>query len=344
MLGRAAAFLSAFQFLLPVVAMADQTPLPEAVTKMLRMAAARDLKENTSRYLDAAVSIAADSYPESRAAIQAEIGRLAPDRASRLGSIASGEIQPGAAPPEKMTPADEKSVPPASAAARKAAPPRPKGFLPADGWKGGVELGAAMTSGNSSARSVATAVNMLNDRQKWRHKVGASFGLIRTDGVTTQEAATANYQLDYKWTPRLYNYGLFDYNRDRFGTFRERYLETMGVGYRVLQGESYSLDIEGGAALRQSTPALTMMRENEYGGRVNTVFNWNVSDSFAINNTGSAFVTDARTSLENTVALKTKITERISGKLSFNLKHDTEVPFDTVRTSTETKATLLYSF
>ncbi len=183
MLGRAAAFLAAFQFLLPVVAMAEQAPLPEAVTKMLRMAAARDLKENTSRYLDAAVSLAADSYPESRAAIQAEIQRLAPDRASRLGSIASGDIQPGETPPEKMTAADEKSVPPASEAAQKAAPPKPKGFLPADGWKGGVELGAAMTSGNSSARSVATAVNMLNDRQKWRHKVGASFGLIRTNSV-----------------------------------------------------------------------------------------------------------------------------------------------------------------
>jgi putative salt-induced outer membrane protein YdiY len=87
-----------------------------------------------------------------------------------------------------------------------------------------------------------------------------------------------------------------------------------------------------------------MVREDEYGGRVNTVFNWNISENFAINNTGSAFVTDARTSLENTVAMKTKITDRISGKLSFNLKHDTDVPFDTVRTSTETKATLLYSF
>ncbi|MGE0667900.1 MAG: YdiY family protein [Sphingomonadales bacterium] len=311
---------------------------------MLRMAAARDLKELTSRYLDAAVSIAADTYPESREAIRAEAGRLAPARASRLASIIAGDIQPGTIPPEKRTAADEKSVPPASKAAEKAAAPKPKGFLPADGWKGGIELGASLNSGNVEARSVTSAVNMLNDRQDWRHKVGATFGLIRTGGVTTREAATANYQLDYKWTPRLYNYGLFDYSHDRFGAFRERYLETLGVGYRVLQGETYSLDIEGGAALRQSTPLATMIREDEYGGRVNTVFNWTISDSFAINNTGSAFVTDARTSLENTVALKTKITDRISGKLSFNLKHDTDVPLDSVRTSTETKATLLYSF
>ncbi len=87
-----------------------------------------------------------------------------------------------------------------------------------------------------------------------------------------------------------------------------------------------------------------MIREEEYGGRVNTVFNWNVSDSFALNNTGSAFVTDRRTSLEKTGAVKTKITNRISGKVSFNLKHDTDVPLESVKTSTETKATLLYSF
>lgn len=341
---RVLALLALLQSVVPPVAMAQPAPLPEAVVKMLRMAAARDLQEQTSRYLDAAVSIAADSYPESRGAIQAEAGRLAPAHAPRLAAIISGEVKPGGAPAKKQLSADEKSVPPASKAAEKAAPPKPKGFLPTDHWKGGIELGAAMGSGNVSSQSVATAVNMLNDRKDWRHKVGASFGMIRTDGVTTREAATANYQLDYKWTPRLYNYGLFDYSRDRFGTFRERYLETIGVGYRVLQGETYSLDVEGGAALRQSTPALTMVREDEYGGRVNTVFNWNISENFAINNTGSAFVTDARTSLENTVAMKTKITDRISGKLSFNLKHDTDVPFDTVRTSTETKATLLYSF
>ncbi|MEN3976620.1 DUF481 domain-containing protein [Emcibacter sp. SYSU 3D8] len=337
---REIALLAILQSVLPVVAMAQQAPLPEAVTAMLRMAAERDAKEHTTRYLDAAVAIAADVYPEAHGAVLAEAQRLAPARATGLASVISGETR-SSAPPQV---ADEKSVPPASKAAEKAAAPKPSGFLPVDHWKGGVELGAAMNSGNVSSRSVATAVNMLNDRQKWRHKVGATFGLIRTDGVTTKRAATASYQLDHKWTPRFYNYGLFDYSRDRFGTFHERYLETLGFGYRVLQGETYSLDIEGGAALRQSTPTRTMIREDEYGGRVNTVFNWNVSDSFAINNTGSAFVTDARTSLENTVALKTKITDRISGKLSFNLKHDTEVPMDTVRTSTETKATLLYSF
>ena len=334
------ALLALLQSMMPVVAMAQQAAVPEAVATMLRKAADRDAKEDTTRYLDAAVAIAADSYPDSRNAILAEAQRLAPARAQRLASVIAGDTSTSA--PQQV--ADEKSPPPATKAAEKAAPPKPAGLLPVDNWKGGVELGASMNSGNVSARSVATGVNMLNDREDWRHKVGASFGLIRTDGVTTKEAATANYQLDYKWTPRLYNFGLFDYGHDRFGPFRDRYLETMGVGYRILQGETYSLDVEGGAALRQSTPELTMIREDEVGGRVNTVFNWNISDNFAINNTGTAFVTDRRTSLENTVAVKTKITDRISGKLSFNLKHDTDVPLDSVKTSTESKATLLYSF
>jgi putative salt-induced outer membrane protein len=341
---RELALLALLQSMAPVVAMAQQAALPEAVTTMLRKAAGRDLKEETSRYLDAAVAIAADSYPESRDAIMAEVQRLTPARADQLAAIISGKASAGDIPPEKQVAADEKSVPPASKEAEKAAPPKPPGLLPVDNWKGGVELGAAMNTGNVSARSVATAVNMINDRDTWRHKVGATFGMIKTDGVTTKEAATANYQLDYKWTPRLYNYGLFDYSHDRYGTFRERYLETLGVGYRVLQGKTYSLDVEGGAAIRQSLPSDTMIRTDEYGGRVNTIFNWSISPTFAINNTGSAFVTDARTSLENTVALKTKITSTISGKLSFNLKHDTDVPMDSVRTSTETKATLLYSF
>ncbi len=337
---RGLALLAILQSVAPTVAHAQQPPLPEPVMTMLRMAADRDVKEDTTRYLDAALAIAADAYPGSRDAVLAEAQRLAPARASRLAAIMEGDTGTAEAPEA----ADERSVPPAGKATAKTEKAKPDGFLPVDNWKGGIELGAATNSGNVSARSVASSINMLNDRAQWRHKVGATFGLIQTDGVTTKETATANYQLDYKWTPRLYTFGLLDYGHDRFGAFRDRYLETLGVGYRVLQGETYSLDIEGGAALRQSTPNVTMIREDEYGGRLNTIFNWNISDSFSINNTGSAFVTDRRTTLENTVALKTKITKRISGKLSFNLKHDTDVPDDSVRTSTETKATLLYSF
>lgn len=347
---RGIALLALLQSMAPAIVLA-QDALPEPVSAMMRKAADRDVRESTTRYLDAAVQIAIDTYPNRQAQILAQATALAPARSNQLAALTGVTgtarvpvviVDPP--PQEPQVSADEKTVAPASKAAVKAAPPKPSGFLPLDGWKGGVELGAALNTGNVSSQSVATAVNMQNDREDWRHKVGGTFGLIKTDGVTTRERVTASYQLDYKFSERLYSFGLLQYERDRFSSFNDRYLESLGVGYRVLQGERVSLDLEGSAALRQSTLTETLLDQDEVGGRVNTIFNWTVSDTFAINNTGTAFVSDLRTSLENTVSLKTKITPTISGKLSFNVKHDTDVPWDAERTSTETKATLLYSF
>ncbi|MBI1181910.1 MAG: DUF481 domain-containing protein [Alphaproteobacteria bacterium] len=335
----------------PVVAVAQNAaPLPDAVSTMLHKAAERDERESTTRYLDAAVLIAGDGFPEQRQAILTEAQKLAPARSGELAAVAGGGAQTAQAEPakeqkkEKKVSADEKSPPPQSKAEEKHEKPKPPGLFGFDGWTGGIELGASLNTGNSPARSVATAVNLLNDRRHWRHKIGASFSMIRTDGVTTNEKASASYQLDYKFSERFYTFGQFQYDRDRFGAFKERYVEALGVGYRVLEGEDYSLDVEVSAAARQVTLDDTAITQDEYGGRVNTIFNWNVSDNFAINNTGSAFVTDLRTTLEDTIALKTKITDTISGKLSFNVKHDTDVPLGSVKTSTETKATLLYNF
>jgi putative salt-induced outer membrane protein len=321
-------------------AAAREASPPEAVTVLLRKAADRDVKENTARYLDAALLVAIDGYPTHRDALLAEAQRLAPARAAALAALLRGEA---AHEPVPQVSADEKSVPPGQANGAGEAP-KPAGFLPVDGWKGGVELGGSLSSGNVSSESVAASINMLNDRRDWRHKAGASFALVKTDGVTSRERVTASYQLDYKVNDRLYVFGLGQYERDRFSAFRDRYLESLGVGYRALEGKTYSLDLEGSAALRQTRLDDSPAYQDELGGRLNTIFNWTVSDNFAINNTGTAFVSDLRTTLENTVAMKTKITSTLSGKLSFNVKHDTDVPFDSVRTSTETKATLLYNF
>ncbi|MEN3976621.1 DUF481 domain-containing protein [Emcibacter sp. SYSU 3D8] len=341
---RGLAFLAAIQFMAPVAAMAQEAKLPDGVAVMLRKAADRDIQENTSRYLETAVVIAADGYPNLRGEILAEAGRLAPGRTGAVTAAVANRQMPASATPAPEPQAAVSVPTPPTPPAKKPVPPKPSGFAGFDNWTGNVELGASLNSGNISSQSIVAALSLLNDRHKWRHKLGASFGLLRTSGTTTKEQAAAKYQLDYKWSDRLYNFGLVEYERDKYGAFRERFLESIGVGYRALEGETYSLDIEAGAAVRQSTPTATMISQTEYGGRLNTVFNWDVSDTFSIINTGSVFLSDRRTSLEDTVAFKTKITETISGKLSFNVKHDTDVPLGNAKTSTETKATLLYSF
>ena len=315
-------------------------PLPPSIALILEKAAQRDAAEGTSHYLDTAVVLSIDAHPDYAGVILRRAASLAPNRAGPLAGMAVEtfpEVDFDAPPPAPVEEAPEAEADPGP-------PPKPTGFFSFSGWSGSVELGGTTNSGNTSEQAVTAAFALLNDRQKWRHKVEADFSFTRTDGTTTKQDLHAGYQLDYKFSERLYAFGNLEYEDERFSGFDYRTTETLGIGYRLFQGETWFLDVEGGLSLRQSKVTLTGLMDNEFGGRAKTIFHWDISDTFALDNEASALVTGDRTTLENTISVQTKITDTISGKVSFNIKNDSNVPPGTKKTDTQTKATILYSF
>ncbi|MFN3232009.1 MAG: YdiY family protein [Alphaproteobacteria bacterium] len=306
-------------------AWAQSAPLPEGVRAMLESAAARDAAEGTTRYLETALTLARDAYPDRSDDLNAVASSLSPTG----NAVVASETPPPPPPPAEEPPAE---------------PPVPSGFFSFSGWSGSVELGATLTTGDTDEKAVTAAFALLNERQKWRHKLGVGFDFTRTSGATTKQALAAYYQLDYKFSERLYAFGRIEYDDDRFSGFDWELQEALGVGYRLFEGDSYFFDVEGGVIYEQMKLTATGMTESQFGGRANAIFNWDISETFSLNNETTVLVTEGGESLENTIAVQTKITDSISGKLSFNVEWESDVPAGASKTNTETKATVIYGF
>ena len=336
------AFLLCFSFI--PAAFADETALPPSINLILEKAAARDAAGGTTSYLDTAVVLAIDSYPAYAGLIVDRAQALAPRRGQVLAAQAEAtfpDVDFAAPPPPPPAPPAPVV---AEAPVEPEEPPLPQGFFSFSGWEGNAELGGSINSGNTDEQAITIGIGLHNERQRWRHEFKAAFAFTRTDGVTSKQDLDLSYQLDYKFSERLYAFGQIEYLDQRFSGFDYRITETLGLGYRLFQGETWYFDVEGGVALQQSKISLTGVTENDFGGRAKTIFHWDISDTFSLHNETSALFTGERTTLENIISVQTKITETISGRLSFDVEHNTNVPFGAKKTDTETKATVVYNF
>lgn len=321
-----------------------QEELPAALSAILEKAAERDAAQETVTFLDAAVVLSIDAFPSLRAAILEKAGELAPERRGALIALAEqAQPQIDAVEPTPVIVAAEVPAAPAPAEA-PAEPIVPSGFFSLSGWEGQFELGGALNSGNTDEQTVTAGLKLANERRKWRHEVNALLDFTRTDGTTSKQDLEASYQLNYKFSDRFYAFTLLSYEDKRFSGFDYRAAETIGFGYKVLEGETYFMNIEGGPTARQSRIAITGMTENELGVRLNTLFHWDISDTFSLENTASAIIGEDSTTLEETLALTSKLTESLSGKLSFNILHNTNVPLGAKKTDTVTRAAVVYAF
>ena len=101
----------------------------------------------------------------------------------------------------------------AAKAAQREEELRTAGFF--ENWKGSGQLGAAVSTGNSETKSFTAGIALERDGIRWRHRADAIVDIVDNDGGTNQERILAGYQLDYKFSERLYAWGRFEYERNR---------------------------------------------------------------------------------------------------------------------------------
>ena len=210
-----------------------------------------------------------------------------------------------------------------------------------ENWSGSGPLGAAVSTGNSETKSLTAGIALERSGIKWRHRVNALVDIQDNDGATDQERIQAGYQLDYKFSERLYAWGRFEYERNREAGINRRFAESAGIGWRAVDGSKVKWDLEAGPALLQTR--YVTYNENEFAGRAASRFAWTLSDtSIFTNDTGIFFA--GSSSINNTTALTTKLFGALSARVSFNLAWEEKPPLDLEKLDTTTRFTLVYDF
>ena len=222
-----------------------------------------------------------------------------------------------------------------------------------DNWSGKGELGGFRATGNSSNTGVTATITLKRTGIDWSHKLRGLVDYQRNNGVTSREQYSFVYEPNYKFSDRVFVYGLAQYERDRFQGFSGRYAVSAGIGYQIIDESNLQLSAKAGPAYRV-TEFVTGETESRIAGLFGVDFDWDITDRLtlthdtnAVAETGGSatvIVDSNNTSLDLVTGLNAKISDKLTARLSYAIEYDTNPPIGSVGTDTLSRATLIYGF
>jgi putative salt-induced outer membrane protein len=231
----------------------------------------------------------------------------------------------------------------AAAAAEEAAQKeatRSAGFF--ENWSGKGELGAFNSTGNAQNTGITASLSLKKEGFKWRHKLSGRADYQEANGVTTREQFIAAYELNYKFSDRLFAYGLAQYERDRFQGFSARYSTSGGLGYDVLV-DGPTLSVKTGPAYRR-TELVNGATTSNLAGLAALDFDWQIADTISLTQDASALVQSGSSTFISETGLQAAISDAVKVRLSYTLETDTAPPPGAVKTDTLSRITIIYGF
>jgi putative salt-induced outer membrane protein len=229
----------------------------------------------------------------------------------------------------------------AEAEAARVARLQEQGFF--EGWTGEGEIGATLTSGTSEITTVAAGVSLTKETLDWRHTLTGVANYQRSDGVTTANRFLAGYEVNYKFSPRFWVLGLLQWEQDEFAGFDQRFTESVGLGYRIVDTPMFVWDVSGGPAFRQ-TSFTDGTDESDVAGRAATHILWNIADGTVLTEDAGVYLGGRSNTYFSTTALTSQIIEDVSARISFGVVMESNPPPGIAETNTITRFTLVYSF
>lgn len=211
-------------------------------------------------------------------------------------------------------------------------------------WKGEAGAGLLTTSGNSETQSINGKFTLEYLETRWKNRFHATALNNGDEEGTTAERYTVGNQFDFNFNPRNYMFLAVDWEKDLFGGFRERTVETLGYGHRFLTGPTHTLDAEIGAGARQTEAQDTGERENEFIGRFGGRYQWAISETSAFSQSVKVESGSDNTFTEAVTELKLSIVGNLFASVSFTARNNSDVPPDSKKTDTYTAVNLSYSF
>ena len=211
-------------------------------------------------------------------------------------------------------------------------------------WSGNGTLGYTSTSGNTDSNNLNASLQVGYEILRWKHSLQVAVIRAETDGDKSADSKSALERSEYALDEKTYVFGQGRYEDDKFSGYDYQASIVVGFGSRFIDSETQLLDLSVGVGYRQ-------FKESDSGdtvdGLIGTsdlkyVYRFNEHASFnesALVETGSD-----NTYLQSETALITRIQGNLSAKISYLVKHNTDVPDGTEKTDKITSVALIYEF
>jgi len=225
------------------------------------------------------------------------------------------------------------------------------------GWTGEGSVSAGVTTGNTETTDLGVGVNMTKETGTWSYGVEALADYGEIEGAESKNRWFLGGTVDRQINDRLFGFGRVSYEQDEFSGFDSRAFIGGGLGYDVIVGEQTSWTVRGGPGLKVDeigeiittdatgatvvTPGVT---EESISFIAASDFDYAFNDNVALTNDTSVLYAETSTQLTNTLALTAKLSDALSARISFDVRHDTEPPEGFESTDTATRFSLVYGF
>ncbi len=223
-----------------------------------------------------------------------------------------------------------------------AALPRPV-YFSFKGWDGDVEANFLRSSGNTSQESLGLAGKLHRDAGRYHHTMNGFFDLNKNTGIKDKQKWGLGYKLDYDFTETLYLTSFAGYENDQFGAFRERITTSFGIGYQVINTDSFGWKVESGPGYLFTRDLPDEKYDSSFNAFASSIFDWAINERSDFANTTIFYYGD-KNIIESKTDLTVKINGSLSSKLSYDIKYDQNAPLDRNKTDTVARAGLQYDF
>ncbi|MEL7032106.1 MAG: DUF481 domain-containing protein [Pseudomonadota bacterium] len=226
-----------------------------------------------------------------------------------------------------------------------------------NGWSGEGSLSAGVTTGNTETTDLGLGVDVARVMDVWTIGLQATADYGETDGAETKNRIFLGTNFDRQINDRLFGFGQLSYERDEFSGFESRAFIGGGLGYEVLTGDVTTWTVRGGPGLKIDeieavldnttvpatviTPATT---EESFGATAQSNFAHQFNDNVAFTNDTTALYAETSTQLGNIAAITATLTDTLSARVSFEVRHDTDPVDGFEATDTISRVSLVYGF
>ena len=213
-----------------------------------------------------------------------------------------------------------------------------------DSWKGEGELGFTSTSGNTTSQSLNAKLGISKSHDQWTHTASIEAIKASTNHVTSSDSKVFKEKTQYNFSENDYAFGKLHYEDDRFSGKDYTAYISFGLGSRFIQNESHTLDASLGIGYRTSKDTATQQTNDEGVVTADAKYEYIISPNASFSEAISVESGKDNTHSESETVLKTKINGNLSSKISYVVKHNSDVIPPIEKTDTITTVSLMYSF
>lgn len=223
-------------------------------------------------------------------------------------------------------------------------------------WGGDVELGLVLSSGNTQSTAVRGNAELFHELEHFRNKYQLQTLLQRNSQQDNETGQKSRYttaqrinlvgQSNYKFYQSEHSiFGRASYLNDRFGAFEQQAAVAAGYAMRAYELADNYLDLETGPGLayqetadsRTTSGMIWWLAANlNYALTESNVFRQALEWSVSLDGKNSSW--------QSRSSLTSQVNGRLSMRLNFIVKYDSDPGQFRAKTDTETSATLVYSF